>query len=294
MQWQWQHDAKRPLCDTNKAHQIANRTTSGPIQSLWSNLAHLLSMYTTHAVSCSGNGGDQKQAASTLINTAQKIASQLTPAPTPTPTPQANFLNLPNIGNLQNLLGALPGNQVCVQSGNGVHGRCLNRSILALACIASWAAHATMAQLGLNDQRLLSLSFGCLNGLCAVVFGTTNSGEHETGTSAGRCLYLIETIHREELLRGNQAFDTVQKTPQAQVQAQAQPQAQAQYTAPAAPNNPLANLMHFQEQQPSQQQQEGTSDVPPTTQVSLPQVLRVSGVRSTVRSWHIQILKWRT
>ena len=93
------------------------------------------------------------------------------PAPTPTPTPQANFLNLPNIGNLQNLLGALPGNQVCVQSGNGVHGRCLNRSILALACIASWAAHATMAQLGLNDQRLLSLSFGCLKrSLCSCVW----------------------------------------------------------------------------------------------------------------------------
>ena len=77
-------------------------------------------------------------------------------------------------------------------------------------------------------------------------------------------------------------MNTVQKTPQAQVQAQAQPQAQAQYAAPAAPSNPLANLMHFQEQQPSQQQQAGTSDAPPSTQVTLTPRLRLSesGCRS--------------
>ena len=62
-------------------------------------------------LSCSGSGGDQKAAATTLISTAQRIASQLspnTPAPTPASTPQANFLNLPNI-NLQGILGGLPG-----------------------------------------------------------------------------------------------------------------------------------------------------------------------------------------
>ena len=53
-----------------------------------------------------------------MIYTAQKIASQLTPAPTPTPTPQANFLNLPNLSGLQNILGALPGSQVCSRPGN--------------------------------------------------------------------------------------------------------------------------------------------------------------------------------
>ena len=119
-----------------------------------------------------------------------------------------------------------------------------------------------------------------------------HSGEHKPGTSAGRCLCLIETIHSEQLLRGTQVFGAVQKTPQAQVQAQAQPQAQAQYTAPAAPSNPLATLMHFQEQQPSQQQQEGTSDVPPTTQVSLLQVLRVSGHWSEVGTYGQ--LRWET
>ena len=72
-----------------------------------------------YKMSCSGSGGDQKEAASTLINTVQKVASQLTPAtpvPTPGPTPQANFLNLPNI-NLQNILSALPG------ANNGVRVR---------------------------------------------------------------------------------------------------------------------------------------------------------------------------
>ncbi len=76
-----------------------------------------------YKMSCSGSGGDQKEAASTLINTVQKVASQLTPAtpvPTPGPTPQANFLNLPNI-NLQNILSALPGanNGVSVGSLQG-------------------------------------------------------------------------------------------------------------------------------------------------------------------------------
>ena len=40
MQRQWQHDAKRPVCNTNTAHQIASRTTSGPIQSFLSSPAH--------------------------------------------------------------------------------------------------------------------------------------------------------------------------------------------------------------------------------------------------------------
>ena len=101
----------------------------GPIRSFLSGPTHLLSMHMTYAVSRSGTGGDQKQAATTLINTAQKIASQLTPAPTPTPTSQANFLNLPNL-NLQGLLGALPGSQVCARSGNIVLA-CLPRAPLS-------------------------------------------------------------------------------------------------------------------------------------------------------------------
>lgn len=76
----------------------------------------------------SGSGGDEKAAASSLFNTAQKIASQLTPAtpvPTPGPTPQANFLNLPNI-NLQNILGALPG---------------ANNGVSALFCVLCGSLH---------------------------------------------------------------------------------------------------------------------------------------------------------
>ena len=71
----------------------------------------MLDIVSECTLSCSGSGGDQKAAASTLISTAQRIASQLspnTPAPTPASTPQANFLNLPNI-NLQGILGGLPG-----------------------------------------------------------------------------------------------------------------------------------------------------------------------------------------
>ena len=78
----------------------------------------------------SGSGGDEKAAASSLFNTAQKIASQLSPAtpvPTPGATPQANFLNLPNI-NLQGILGALPG------ANNGVSCYNLRFWILNVQC----------------------------------------------------------------------------------------------------------------------------------------------------------------
>ena len=151
---------------------------SGPIQSFLSSLAHLLSMHTTHAVSCSGNGGDQKQAASTLINTAQKIASQLTPAPTPTPTPQANFLNLPNIGNLQNLLGALPGNQVCARPGITFHGFLPDRPALALACAASWPYHTKMrnSALRITAHQAVPL-FECMKAFCGVVLAQRMFGD---------------------------------------------------------------------------------------------------------------------
>ena len=129
-------------------------------------------MHTSHAVSCSGNGGDQKQAASTLINTAQKIASQLTPAPTPTPTPQANFLNLPNIGNLQNLLGALPGNQVCDRPGISFHGLCPEGPTLAPACAASWPYYTKMRNgaLRISANKAVPL-FGCMKAFFGVVMG---------------------------------------------------------------------------------------------------------------------------
>ena len=259
MLWQWRHDAKRPVCDTNTAHQIASRTTSGPMQSFLSSLAHLLSMHTSHAVSCSGNGGDQKQAASTLINTAQKIASQLTPAPTPTPTPQANFLNLPNLGNLQGLLGALPGNQVCASRAPSSESPVLQPGHGMPQC-RTWLdcpMHAWLSNTPASEIFLWGR------------VGTMIVEETRLGTSAHRNLHLMETIQKTAALEEIQVLHTMQKAPQAQVQAQAQPQAQAQYTVPAAPNNPLANLMHFQEQQPSQQQQGGTSDVPPATQVGL-------------------------
>lgn len=102
-------------------------------------------------LSCSGSGGDQKAAASTLISTAQRIASQLspnTPAPTPASTPQANFLNLPNI-NLQGILGSLPG------GSNGVN---LLVALLMVPMCCPAAGYTTCSQ---AHAHILSAAAAC-------------------------------------------------------------------------------------------------------------------------------------